>query len=431
MEFIEYLVSELSNNLCVPFIGAGFSKNAISTQKKNIPLWSDLIDTMCKKLNFVNSKLTTNDYQDIAEKFEERFTRLKLIELCMEQIQDLEYEPGYVHYLLSTLGFKRIITTNYDSIIERAYRKNGRTIQRITTKQQLAVYEASQQTCIIKMHGDFDSIEKLIITKSDYDNFFKNNEFIADYIKGIFRTKTLLFMGYSLNDPDFKQIINYRNRLSEFTKRIFIVDFNPDNTEISTSLDKAHNTCFIQLGIRDRSHEMAIIYFLRELINLTQIKSLMSTKINDGNVVLKIPSNIEKFNPATDEEIQQFERKIGSRLPQSYKEFLKITNGCKIILNNEFYLVYGIDEEQDYIIRFKSEKFQFKRYHPIHCKLMSTEWEVYYCIDLHGYYNKNECPIVRVDAFNNKIELIEREKYSNFVQFLREKSRNLFPFKKV
>ncbi|WP_285769010.1 SMI1/KNR4 family protein [Peribacillus sp. SI8-4] len=37
------------------------------------------------------------------------------------------------------------------------------------------------------------------------------------------------------------------------------------------------------------------------------------------------------FNsPASDEEIQSFEKKTGLHLPGDYKEFLKITNGCRL-----------------------------------------------------------------------------------------------------
>ncbi|KWW20436.1 MULTISPECIES: SMI1/KNR4 family protein [Peribacillus] len=58
------------------------------------------------------------------------------------------------------------------------------------------------------------------------------------------------------------------------------------------------------------------------------------------------------FNsPASDEEIHSFEKKTGLHLPEDYKEFLKITNGCKLFETRESggeNDIYSLDDIMNY-----------------------------------------------------------------------------------
>lgn len=69
------------------------------------------------------------------------------------------------------------------------------------------------------MHGDFEKPDFIVFTKNDYDNFFKNNKVIARYVENIFRSNTILMFGYSGMNPDYKQILEYRKSLGNFSKK--------------------------------------------------------------------------------------------------------------------------------------------------------------------------------------------------------------------
>ncbi len=67
-----------------------------------------------------------------------------------------------------------IITTNYDRLFEEAYKEKGQ----VMLSPLNIPYIDSKKTQIFKVHGDFVDPESIIITKSDYLNFFsKDSEY--------------------------------------------------------------------------------------------------------------------------------------------------------------------------------------------------------------------------------------------------------------
>ena len=75
------------------------------------------------------------------------------------------------------------------------------------------------------MHGDFKN-KNIVLKKSDYDNYEKNFQLISTLIKGLFTTNTILFIGYSYNDTNVQQIMNWiKEILKEETRKAFLVEF--------------------------------------------------------------------------------------------------------------------------------------------------------------------------------------------------------------
>lgn len=96
---------------------------------------------------------------------------------------------------------KTIITTNYDQMFEQVY---GSEAQLIFNDNQVP-YTENNKTQIIKIHGDLSNPDSIILTQSDYNNFFQNNreyEIIWSVIKERISTKCILFIGYNLEDPN-------------------------------------------------------------------------------------------------------------------------------------------------------------------------------------------------------------------------------------
>jgi len=55
------------------------------------------------------------------------------------------------------------------------------------------------------MHGDIRHPKRLVVTEPDYDDFLTNYPLIATYLSNLLITKTAVFIGYSLDDPDFRK----------------------------------------------------------------------------------------------------------------------------------------------------------------------------------------------------------------------------------
>ena len=70
----------------------------------------------------------------------------------------------------------------------------------------MALNAATAGTLLLKLHGDLRHPGRLIVTEADYDGFLARYPLLATYLSNQLITKTAVFVGYSLDDPDFRQI---------------------------------------------------------------------------------------------------------------------------------------------------------------------------------------------------------------------------------
>ena len=84
---------------------------------------------------------------------------------------------------------------------------------------------------LIKMHGDFIH-DNFVLKEEDYLNYSNNFKLIENYIKSIIGSKVLLFIGYSFNDPDLKQIFNWvKNIVGEDMRISYLINADSEYDE--------------------------------------------------------------------------------------------------------------------------------------------------------------------------------------------------------
>jgi hypothetical protein len=98
-----------------------------------------------------------------------------------------------------------IVTTNYDSILERAS-KSGYRVKSYTDSD--IGYDIRTGTpVLVKIHGSVDAQQKLILTRSDYSSARRDGARSLEVFQALLLTKTSLFIGYSLSDPDIQLLL--------------------------------------------------------------------------------------------------------------------------------------------------------------------------------------------------------------------------------
>lgn len=406
MEIPKALTHSITNNNCVPFIGSGFSRNGICENGYKIPLWEDLIRELCDilKVDFKTLDKNAEIYLKIAQQYQKDFGRIELIKFLLDQVGSSSLKPGYVHELLTQYNFKTIITTNFDSLIEDAYFKQNKDAKIIANQDQLQLYEENNKYIkIVKMHGDFQNAGKIVFTKQDYDNYFSNNTFIADYLKQVFRTKNILLLGYSQIDPDYQQLLKYREMLRDFSQRIFVVNLDFDSTVDANEFDDKSNIQTISLGCKELSPEKLIIRFLHELYG-----SYTNIGINEYAEKLVLPAYFKMNKPASEDNIKELENEICSKIPNSFKEFLRKSNGGEFV---EGVFINNIEE----IIDQCKANIIDKRYIEIFRNYLSTDYYHIYCLDVLSYYQDDECSVVKIEYMDNNKSIVDN--YKNFSEF--------------
>ena len=135
-----------------------------------------------------------------------------------------DFSSTETHKIISKIPhFRNIITTNYDRLFENAY---GNKLNLIFSDSHTP-YIDDKKVNLFKIHGDLSDPDSIIITKSDYNRFFENDteqNTIWNIIKGIVATKSILFIGYNLEDSNVEVIFNkIKNKTGKNGKECYLV----------------------------------------------------------------------------------------------------------------------------------------------------------------------------------------------------------------
>ena len=228
--YIDFLAKELINNKLVLFVGAGASIDS------NLPNWNDLIKVFAKDLGYTKDNFTSEEFLSIPEEYYEKLGKVPFYSI-LESIFKKNFKPNSIHEAIEKMKVNYIITTNFDTLVEDQLNEDY-DYDIIKKDEDLA--HTSKSKMIIKMHGDLDN-KNIILKKSDFDNYEKKFPLVSTFIKGLFTTNTILFMGYSLNDPNVKNIISLIEQiLKEDFRKVYLIDYKT-TTKIEIETEKFIN----------------------------------------------------------------------------------------------------------------------------------------------------------------------------------------------
>ncbi len=231
--FIQYipkpLLDDIVSNKVVPIVGAGFAKNAEIPKGLYMPNWLELGKDVAKEIN----EYTFENALDALSYYEKLYSRPILIERLMKTLNNPEIVPGNTYRAFCNLFTETICTTNFDFLLEKAYRELSIPISVIATEDRLSI-SSSKETQIIKLHGDFNHPDKMVVTENDYDSFAEKNKMLCTFVSNLFITKTMLLIGYSLEDTDFRNIWTIINsHLGKMSRPAYCILVNAQSPEIA------------------------------------------------------------------------------------------------------------------------------------------------------------------------------------------------------
>lgn len=201
---------------CLPIIGAGFSRDAEVTGDRQLPLWRDLGEQIAADL--LDDPVSADPLEAISA-YAQEYGRVRLIEELRTRLHHGLARPGPAQLEFCQLPFDVVCTTNWDTLLERAYETVERRYYVILEEHQLPIGVDSGAVTLVKLHGDLDHPNRLVASESDYDSFLQANPLLVTYVANLLITRTPLFIGYSLDDPDFRQIMSIVNsRLGRLTR---------------------------------------------------------------------------------------------------------------------------------------------------------------------------------------------------------------------
>lgn len=257
-------------------------ENKIRDDSLLLPMTASLIET-----DFNDKWFTHNDFYK---------NRIKLKEVIQEgvspfkaeiaeyfrsksKIDDIPEEYNIEIQLLKNIANKSIngvITTNYDLLIQNLFADKNYDV--FVGQSDLLFSSINGIREIYKIHGCCLKPNSIVLTFEDYQNFREKNKYMAAKLLTIFVEHPIIFLGYSIEDPNIISILES------------IVDCTDGN-----DIKKLKNRLFFVQRSKKPGH-LKVTDFVRHFNNRSI--PMKKIEINDFSIIYKALLDIKaKYNP--------------------------------------------------------------------------------------------------------------------------------------
>ncbi|MEG1313912.1 MAG: SIR2 family protein, partial [Bacilli bacterium] len=176
--------------------------------------------------------------------------------------------PNKAHKSFAKLPFQLVATTNFDYLLEETYSILGNKFCRtIIDEEQLPIINNDPKHLnLLKIHGDLGHPSRLVATEEDYDAFINQFPMIATFITNLFISKTVFFIGYSVDDSDIRQIFQMiKNRLGKLKRRAYTLRINSSIQEINRFARRGINVINIPINLDNPDYDLIFSEIFEEL----------------------------------------------------------------------------------------------------------------------------------------------------------------------
>ena len=179
----------------VLFMGAGVSRGA------GVPVWRELLRHIGSELGMDGDDITSLESLDprdqatiLMKRGGDQFSTVVSGALAKERY-------SLTHGLLASLPVKETVTTNFDTLFETASNIDGEAIS-VVPGDAIKM----DQRWLLKLHGTIG--KDLVFTRSEYIDAIARKSALRGLVQAMLLTRHMLFIGYSLSDDDFHQLVH-------------------------------------------------------------------------------------------------------------------------------------------------------------------------------------------------------------------------------
>jgi HEAT repeat protein/NAD-dependent SIR2 family protein deacetylase len=207
------LARKLRDNQLVVLVGAGLSHLClpVSPSGARLPLWKGLVEAVAKDFDEDGADAASfsdpTDFFDHVSAFDNGAARIKLA--LRKALDDQQVAPSGAHAALAALPWAEVWTTNYDGLLERALARPG--VDGESEFSHLRELERKKTPYVLHLHGTLNNPHTL--GKDSYRLWDDENPQILNRIRHTLGRCTVLFVGYSLNDPNLDAALTWLRKV--------------------------------------------------------------------------------------------------------------------------------------------------------------------------------------------------------------------------
>jgi hypothetical protein len=300
------------------FIGAGLSVGA------KLKSWPDLLRDVAQELKLDVDKET--DLVGLAQfHVNEKRVRTRLNQLLVD-----EYSPDVSltenHKLIASLPVEAVWTTNYDQLIEKAFREAGKIYDAKVTTDNFSTTRRGREVTIYKMHGDVTQPQDAVLTKEDYELYAVTREVFTNALKGDLVSKNFLFLGFSFTDPNIDYILSrIRVLMGQNPRQHYCVmkwPAKPKGRGKRRLADYDYDMRRLELRIGDLKRYGIEALMIDSFTEITEILGNLKKQAHRNNIF--VSGSVHTYSVMPQDRVENLARMIGER---AIKEGLSLVSG--------------------------------------------------------------------------------------------------------
>lgn len=205
---------------CVAFVGAGLVTPAVPSWRQLLEQLAHSIDDGHREKAEIHSWLErdtkhSRDYEGIAEVIKAALGDRFMSELEARvhvRAQDIPVNVRQRLDFLDEVPFRAVLTTNFDDLMDGEL-PGPEIYARILSGRSRGWWDGyywngdqSSRSPCIKLHGKFNDSDSLVFTTRAYrKRLYQDPSYLA-FLRALFATHTVLFMGFSFTDAYFNEL---------------------------------------------------------------------------------------------------------------------------------------------------------------------------------------------------------------------------------
>lgn len=303
------------------FVGSGLSKRYLNTEK-----WDELLRLFCTEFSdnefqydvyannvdeedyygqqpaiagllekdYNNKVLTDDRYFDFRNSHKEALkNKVSALKIAIsEHLADckipVDNEELKLFAKLAKRSVSGIITTNYDNLLDNLFPQ----FDKYVGQEELIFANITGIGEIYKIHGAVSDPRSLVLTSKDYEEFEAKSAYLIAKLLTIFLEHPIIFLGYSLNDRNIRNIFATisdclsQEKLDVLKNRLIFVEYSSAEkiSEFSMQFENGNNVRMNCISTNDFAKIYEAILSVKSKYNPSVLRHLRKDIYELANV---------------------------------------------------------------------------------------------------------------------------------------------------
>lgn len=266
------LIEELAYRRCIIFVGSGISATAKNDSMESPKIWNDFLKDAksimsnpdSADVGFIDQMLDEKNYLMALEAIYAECDPGNYSDFLKRNFARGNFKASNIHQYIKEIDAKIVITTNFDKIYESICNDYNYVVCDHTDTKKIISNIKSPENLIIKAHGTIDDVDNIVFTGEQYYNSKRKYPEFYKLMQALFLTNTVVFLGYSLSDPDINLLLENIANSSSNSCPHYIIIKEGTSKQIKNHWKKTYNISCLEYEGPGHSKLEEEIYILKE-----------------------------------------------------------------------------------------------------------------------------------------------------------------------